>query len=194
MEEWPHRPEDKAVRSTPTVSGLTWQEVPFGWAAGQYRVSRLDGPTERCWQLEIARSGFGWQIEPTVSTHRTKSGAMASARIYEMRRIRTLRLQIHFGVFLIASVAWLIRSTSENTSFAGFLLWLALFVIALKSLSNGLEVLDAARSTEIERDPDRLDAVERWLPVDSLIPPLRLRDDEDTSHNEPNIRVLEPAG
>ena len=64
---------------------------------------------------------------------------MASAKIYEMHRIRSLRLQIHVGVFLIASVAWLIRSTSVNTSFGAFLLWLALFVIALKSLANALE-------------------------------------------------------
>jgi hypothetical protein len=90
-------------------------------------------------------------------------------------------------------VAWLIRSTAVNTSFGGFLLWLGLFVVALKSLANALDVLDAARSTEIERDVDRLDAVERWLHIDSLLPPLRLRYDADTSADEPSIRVLEPA-
>jgi hypothetical protein len=175
------------------VSGLTWQEVPGGWNAGQYLVRRLERPTERRWQLEVARRGFGWQREPAVSAHRTRSGAMASAKIYEMHRIRSLRLQIHVGVFLVASVAWLIRSTAVNTSFGGFLLWLGLFVVALKSLANALDVLDAARSTEIERDVDRLDAVERWLHIDSLLPPLRLRYDADTSADEPSIRVLEPA-
>lgn len=118
---------------------------------------------------------------------------MARARIYEMHRIRSLRLQMHVGVFLTASVAWMIRSTAENTSLVGFLLWLGLFVVALKSLSNALEVLDAVRSTEFERNPNRLDAVERWLHVDSLIPPLRLPDNTDTSRDEPNIRMLEPA-
>jgi hypothetical protein len=153
----------------------------------------LDRSTERGWQLEITRRGFGWQKDPAVSFHRTKSGAMASATIYEVHRINGLRLQIHVGVFLIASVAWLIRSSAVNTSFVGFLLWLGLFVVALKSLSNTLEILDGARSTEIERDPDRLDAVERWLHVDSLIPPLRLQEDDDTSGDEPSVRVLEPA-
>ena len=175
------------------MSGLTWQEVPGGWSAGQYLVRRLDPPTERHWQLEVVRRGFGWQKEPAVSAHRTRSGAMASAKIYEMQRIRSLRLQIHVGVFLVASVAWLICSTAVNTSFVGFLLWLGLFVVALKSLANAVEVLDAARSSEIERDADRLGAVERWLHVDSLIPPLRLRYDADTFADEPNIRVLEPA-
>ena len=175
------------------MSGLTWQEVPGGWNAGQYRVKRLDRPTDRRWQLEIERRGFGWQKEPALSAHRTRSGAMARARIYEMHRIRSLRLKMHVGAFLIASVAWMTRSTAENTSLVGFLLWLGLFVVALKSLSNALEVIDAVRSTEIERDPDRLDAVERWLHVDSLIPPLRVRDDADTSAEEPRIRVLEPA-
>lgn len=175
------------------MSGLAWQEDSGGWNAGQYRVKRLDRPTDRRWQLEIERRGFGWQKEPAVSGHRTRSGAMARARIYEMHRIRNLRLQMHVGVFLIASAAWMIRSTAENTSLVGFLLWLGLFVVALKSLSNALEVLDAVRSTEIERDPGRLDAVERWLHVDSLVPPLRLPDNADTSRDEPSIRILEPA-
>lgn len=176
------------------VSGLAWQEDSGAWNAGQYRVKRLDRPTDRHWELEIERHGFGWQKAPAVSAHGTRSGATARARIYEMHRIRSLRLPMHVGVFLIASVAWMIRPTAETTSRVGFLLWLGLFVVALKSLSNALEVVDAVTSTEIERDPDRLDAVERWLPVDSLIPPLRLRDNADTPAEEPRIRVLEPAG
>ena len=187
------RPLDEAKRSTPTASGLTWQEVPGGWNAGQYVVRRLDRPTERCWQLEVARRGSGWQKEPVVAAHRTRSGAITSAKIYEMHRIGSRRLRIHFGVFLVTSVAWLIRSTAVNTSFGGFLLLLGLFGVALKSLANAVEVLDAARSTAIERDVDRLDAVERWLHVDSLVPPLRLRYDADTFADEPNIRVLESA-
>ena len=176
------------------MSGLAWQEASGGWNSWPYRVSRSSRSVEREWQLEIIRRGFGWEVEPTISTHRTRRGAMASATVYERQRVRRLRLQIHLGVFGISAVAWMIASTSIEAGFGGFLVWVALFAMALRSFANALDVLETSTDIELPRDPNRLLAVERWLRVDSLIPPRVDQFGDDAASDEPSIRVLDPLG
>ena len=176
------------------MSGLTWQEASGGWDSGPYRVSRSTRPVDREWQLRIVRRGFGWEEAPTVSAHRTRRGAMASATIYEMQRVRRLRLQIHLGVFVISAGAWMIASLSIEAGFVGFLVWVALFAIALTALANALDVLETSTDIDLPRNPDRLLAVERWLRVDSLIPPRSDPFDVSADSGEASIRVLDPLG
>ncbi len=119
---------------------------------------------------------------------------MASAAVYERQRIKRLRLQIHLGVFVISAAAWMIASMSVDTGFGGFLVWVALFAMALNSLANALDILDMSTDIELPRNPDRLLAIERWVRVDSLIPPRSNPIDESTGSDEPSIRVLDPLG
>jgi high-affinity Fe2+/Pb2+ permease len=118
---------------------------------------------------------------------------MASATVYEMQRVGGLRLQIHFGLFAATALAWMIYASSVATNVGRFPAWLAMFAIALRSLANALDILDAARSSSKERDSNRLNALERWVHVDSLLPPVKLPHDEETLVDEPNMRVLEPT-
>ena len=119
---------------------------------------------------------------------------MVNATIYERQRVKRLRLQIHLGVFVISAVAWMIASMSTATGSGGFLIWVALFAMALKSLANALDVLEVRTDIDLPRDPDRLLAIERWVRVDSLIPPRSNPFDESTGSDEPSIRVLDPLG
>ncbi|MGB9358153.1 MAG: hypothetical protein WCC01_06320 [Acidimicrobiia bacterium] len=176
------------------MTSLAWQEAADGLSAGPYRVRRVSLPNQRRWQLEIIRRGPGWQEEPAVSAHRTRRAALATAAMYERRRIRRVRLQIHLGLFAVASAAWLIASTSIEAGFAGFLAWIVLFGVALKSLANALDVLDMSTDIELSRSPGRLLSIERWVRVDSLIPPRNSQFEDGVNVNEVRIRVLDPLG
>lgn len=176
------------------MASLTWQEAADGLDAGPYRVRRVSLPDQRRWQLEIIRRGVGWQEEPAVSAHRTLRSALATAAMYERHRIRRVRLQIHLGLFAITSAAWIITSTSTEVGLFGFLVWVALFGVALKSLANALDVLDTSTDIDLPRNPDRLLAIERWVRVDSLIPPRSSQFGDGVDANEVKIRVLDPLG
>ena len=177
-----------------SVSSLTWQEATDGLDSGPYRVRRVRRPVEHRWQLEIIRSGFGWRAEPTVSKHRTRRGAVASAAMHERCRVRRVRLQIHLGLFTVATVAWLIASSSADAGLVGFVVWVALFGAALKSFVNVLDILDASTEIELPRGPSRLLTIERWVRVDSLIPPRANRFNDPAAADEGKIRVLDPLG
>ena len=113
--------------------------------------------------------------------------------MYERGRIRRVRLQVHLALFAIASAAWLISSTLTEVGLFGFLVWVALFGAALTSLASALDVLDLSVDDEVSRDRDRLLAIERWVRVDSLIPPHGYRADEAAA-DEAKVRVLDPLG
>ena len=175
------------------VASLTWQEAADGLVAGPYRVRRVSLPGQRRWQLEIIRSGLGWQEEPAVSEHRTRRAALAAAAMYERHRIRRVRLQIHLTLFAVASAAWIICSSSTEWGLFGFVVWVALFAVAINSLASALDVFDSSVDDEVSRDADRLLAIERWVRVDSLIPPHGYRTG-DAAADEVKVRVLDPLG
>lgn len=176
-----------------SVGSLAWQEAADGLDAGTYRVRRLTLPSEYRWQLEIIRRGLGWQEEPAVSLHRTRRGAIASATMYERHRVRRVRLQIHLGLFATSAIStWVIASLSTDPGLSGFLVWIALFGVGIKSLANAFCALDL--STDIERDPNRLLTIERWIRVDSLIPPRGNRFNDPAAPDEVKIRTLDPLG
>lgn len=172
------------------MSGLAWHEASGGLHSGQYRVIRLSRPADRRWQLEITRRGVGWKEPPTVSAHRTRRGAMASAEVHEIQRLRTVRLQIHLGLCLLATVTWIIHAASAGSSLTDATVSMALFALALKSVANALDAADADGEAS---DRNRRTVITRWINVDSLLPPLTLRYEASNSPSETNIRVLDPS-
>ena len=162
-------------------------------ACGAYRVRRLPRSSDQRWELQIMRRRPGWEQEHATSTHRSIRAAVVRAETHERHRLRNLSLQINLAASLVAAIAGLTVIVYLWTSIIGLVAWIGLFALAVRFLANALDVLDASKPDRSARGVDRHAAIQRWVRVDSLVPPLRTPSSHTASAEESSIRMLDPV-
>jgi len=169
------------------MTQLAWLPVPGGFDAGVYRLRRLPGSQGRPWRLEIRRRGPGRSEKLETSSHHTLSGAKAGAAIHETERVKRLRVQLHIGFAALLAVVWVIQSSVAESSAAGYVVWLVLFVVVLKTLAN------ASAAAIDDQEDTRTALFARWVRLDTFLPPFRRPADADAGAEE-KVRLLDPTG
>lgn len=170
------------------MTELAWNEESSSLLAGAYCIRPIGEEGAGGWRLHIERRGLGWALEPEITEHRTLRAAKARAARHEAERAKRVRLQWHIGGACLAAIAWVAYVASGDRGFSGFLVWMGLWAATLRFGSNAVGV-----AIDDESDSGRgWFRVERWLRVESLVPPRSESSPAGSAVVETKVRVLSP--